>query len=168
MFRLITSLVLWSMLIWKGTTVRGLGILKKTLVFNALWKESLLIPLSQLRLEYSVWRSFWPWRTSWTKTWSSCSPHTPAKTRCFHHWTQTSRRPGISSYRLSILDKQGSVSSSISVGGECWLKYIIYLLTFGWQKSLKGLWPLGHLLKTKPAGEGVTHMSTKHVNGFYV
>lgn len=75
--------------------------------------KSLGIPLLELQLECRVWRSFWPWRSSWRKTWSSYSPHTPSKTQCFHHWTLTSRKPGISSFHLNKSIKTAAVS-------QCW------------------------------------------------
>lgn len=78
----------------------------------ALWYSAWLAPLScdqcwspvELQLECSVWRSFWPWRSTWMKTWSSCSLHTPTRTQCFHHWTLTSRRPGRSSVHIWMLE----------------------------------------------------------------
>lgn len=87
--------------------------------------KPLSIPLSQPQLECSVWRSFWPWRTSWRKTWSSYSPHIPAKTQCFHRWTLTSRRPGISSCHLNRkMGKWAAVS-------QCWRRILTMKLEYG-------------------------------------
>lgn len=57
-------------------------------------------PLSQPRPECNVWRSSWPCRTSERRTWSSCSPRTPARILCSRRWTPTWGRPGRSLYRL--------------------------------------------------------------------
>lgn len=153
MFRWIRSLVLWSMLIWEGgrKPLRA----ENSKARGRYWcRESLCPPPSRPQLGCSVWRSFWPCRTSWRRTWSSCSPHTRARTRCFRRWTLTWGRPGISSCHLNT---QGRCEQQ-AAGAEAqrWVRYPgRFRLTFGRQKSVQRVGPLGHLLGTKPAKDVV-------------
>lgn len=109
------------------------------------------LPLSQPRPECNVWRSSWPCRTSERRTWSSCSPRTPARIRCSRRWTLTWGRPGRSLYRL---EANGAVWDTAlrSTGSRKLAKKIrgAISLTFGGQQSVQRERPLGRLLHTEP------------------
>lgn len=104
-------------------------------------------PLLQPQPECNVWISSWPCRTSGRRTWSSCSPRTPARIRCSHRCTLTWGMSGRFQCRLKAHGARWALEP------ERWSKKShlrATSLTFGGQQSVQREWPLWRLLHTEP------------------